>query len=124
MFWLAKNVLASKWLLRKNSNSVPWNCCSALDRHVNDRAGGIAELGRSVARHYLDFLQRIHGRRVTEPVVHGIVDVDTIEQEVIRLLAVAVDEGASGKRDAVLACSDWFASRPVPATWRTRRYGR
>ena len=70
---------------------------SALDRHVYHGAGGIAKLGGAVAGKYLDFLQRIDRRRVAQPVVHGIVDIHTIEQEVVCLLAVAVDEGAAGE---------------------------
>ena len=66
-----------------------------FDDGVHNSAFEIAELCRGVARDEVELLDRIGSRRVAEQIVRYLVVVHAVEQEVVRLLAVAVDEGTA-----------------------------
>src|ERR1700686_4486797 len=64
---------------------------SRLERGADDSAVVVAELGGSVLCDHGEFGNRIGGRRETDEIVGRLVVIDTIEQEVIGLLAVSID---------------------------------
>ena len=72
-----------------------------LDHHVDDGAGDVAELGRIVVRFDADLFHRIRTRLVGDGVVDRLVGVDAVDGEVVGLLQLAVDVGASASGQAV-----------------------
>ena len=76
---------------------------SRLDGGVDDAALKIAELGRSVARDQVELLNSIRRRRVTQQVVRNLVIVHAVQQEVVRLLAVAVDQRTASIPTGIVA---------------------
>src|SRR5262249_14470205 len=65
-----------------------------LDDARDDRAADIAGIGGVVVRFDADLRERVRTRLVRDAVVDGLVDVEAVDREVVRLLAVPVDEGA------------------------------
>ena len=74
-----------------------------LDLRADDRAHEVAELGRSVLRDLVELLNGVHARRIAHQVVRHLVVVHAVQNEVVGLLAVAVDvrPSAAGRRLAV-----------------------
>ena len=66
-----------------------------LDHHIDDAALEVAELGRGVGGDDLHLLDGVGAGLVGREVIGDLVTVDAVKEEVIGLLAVAVDEGAA-----------------------------
>ena len=63
---------------------------AALQRHHDAGAADVAEFGAGIAGNHFHFFQRVHVRLITDLVIHALVDVHAIEDEVVGLLAIAV----------------------------------
>ena len=64
---------------------------SRLDRRANDAALIISELGGGILSNQIEFLNRIRRRSKPNQVVRYLVVIHAVENEVVCLLAVAVD---------------------------------
>ena len=76
---------------------------SGLDGRVDDAAFEIAELCRRVLRDQIEFLDCIRRWCVTQQVVGDLVVIHAIEQEIVGLLAIAIDERTSAITAGVVA---------------------
>ena len=68
---------------------------AGLDGGVNDSTVVVAELRRSVLCDEIELSNRIRGGRKTDEVFRRLVVVNTVQQEVVGLLAIPVDVGTS-----------------------------
>src|SRR6185436_11451945 len=64
---------------------------AGLDDVADDAAGHVADVGRVVVRLHADLGEGVRARLVADAVVHGVVDLDAVHHEVVRLLTVPVD---------------------------------
>ena len=77
---------------------------AGLDHHVDNAALEVAELRGRVVGDHLEFLNRIQVRLVGREVVGHLIVIDAVEQEIVRLFAVAVHvwTSAASAPDAVV----------------------
>ena len=59
---------------------------SRLDRDANDSAHEVSELGGSVLRDHVEFFDGVHARGISDKVIRHLIVIQTVEQEVVRLL--------------------------------------
>ena len=70
---------------------------SALGDHQDFAAVDVSVLGAGVACDYSHFLNSVRSRVVARQVVHGLVDLDAIENIVVGLGTVAIERGATSR---------------------------
>ena len=68
---------------------------------ADDAAHEVAEFRRRVVSDQVEFFDRVGRRRITQQVVRNLVVVHAVEDEVIRLFAVAVDKWPRAARNVV-----------------------
>ena len=100
---------------------------AGLDDVADHGAGDVADVGRVVVRLHADLGEGVGARLVGDPVVDRLVHVDAVDQEVVRLLAVAVDVGPVRRRplpgvgEGLRVRRDGARAGAAPAGWRCGR---
>ena len=80
--------------------------CPRLDRCADDAALKVAKLGRSIIRNQVELFDSIWRRRVTQEVVRYLVVIHAVEQEIVGLLAVAVDQRPAAIKISIVAAGE------------------
>src|ERR1700756_4584416 len=76
---------------------------AGLDRRVNNSAFEVAEFGGRVVGDEIEFLDRVRSRRIAKQVVGYLVVIHAIKQEIVCLLAIAVDQRTATISAGVIA---------------------
>ena len=79
---------------------------SGLDGRVDNSPLEVSEFRRRVAGNEVELLDSIGGRRVTQQVIRHLVVIHTVEQEIVRLLAVAIDQGTAAIKIGIVAAGE------------------
>src|SRR5579863_7428073 len=97
---------------------------------IDDSTFKIPELCRGVVGDEVELLDRIRSRRIPKQVVGYLIVIHAVEQEIVCLLAVTVDEGATAVPGSVVAViktarigrySAWRKQRQLDVVARSER---
>ena len=79
---------------------------TGLDRSADNAALEVSKLRRGVAGNQVELLDGIGRRGVTQQVIRHLVVIHAVEQEIIRLLAVAIDQRPAAIKIGIVAAGE------------------
>ena len=79
---------------------------SGLDGRVDNSSLEVSEFRRCVAGNQVELLDGIRRWRVSQQVVRHLVVIHAVEQEIVRLLAVAIDQRPAAIKTGIVAAGE------------------
>ena len=79
---------------------------SGLDGRVDNSPLEVSEFRRGVAGNQVELLDGVGGRRIPQQVIRHLVVIHAVEQEIVRLLAVAIDQRTAAIKIGIVAAGE------------------